>query len=101
MLRLMRVLLLTFACLGVSASAAAAAESTPEPTIRVADQGGSEQSDSTGHSIVGTPAAEGRNNVGGFVVGIIMLTGWLGVGVVFCRQGRARRAAANKQTVPG
>jgi hypothetical protein len=49
--------------------------------------------DAGGHSIIGSPDGEGTNNIGGLVVGTVLLGGWLAGGALLVRSGRRRRAA--------
>lgn len=88
------VVTLTFAAVTATVSSAspASAQSVAQ-TAQQSDDGGrsSSSAPAEGPSIVPKPTDDGTTNVGGLIVGTLLIGGWLALGAVLFLRGRRRR----------
>ena len=87
---------LTVTSFGIAALAIGAAPAGAAPAAPPAAASFAQQADGEGGgapSIIPDPDDRGKNNVGGLIVGTVLLGGWLGAGTVMFVRARRRRAA--------
>jgi hypothetical protein len=98
------VVLLLVLSVVVGAASAAAAEGRTVPPVPT-EQTGAGGAASQPPSIVPKPGERGTNNLGGLVVGVVLLGGWVVAGSVVLFRARARRnghaPAAHLGPLPG